>query len=221
MRKRCWLIVLIAALFWTGCQNKNAVGDTIILLGKEKYIKPYRDFIPDSLFTKFATMMNIDTTTEGYIPPNIEGAYRISPFEFCYSNAYPAHHQHDVYFKVSDQHNRTAKVELYTHYNVIVDTAYIFGNGQYFTLYFTERRDIHFYGVYQSFTRSVFITGVKEDAGIRNLMFGDIAFDCYTNNPYYYAYYPGWSNIYKDGDGFSENTDFFDNPNEIIDQPDE
>lgn len=209
--KRVCVFIIMAAAFLLGCQKGDLTGDTIILLGKEKYIKPYRDFIPDTLFTRFATMMNIDTTIEGYIPPNIEGAYIISPYEFCYSNFYPAAHEHEVYFKVSDQHNRTAKVELYTHYNVIVDTAYIIGDGQYFTLYFTERRDVNYYGVHQSFTRSVFITGEKEDDGIRNLMFGDIAFDCYTDNPFYYTYSSGWSNIYKDGDGFSENTDFYDN----------
>lgn len=211
MKKVCVFIILATA-FLLGCQKGDLAGDTIILLGKETYVKSYRDLIPDSLFTKYVAMMNIDTTKEGYIPPNIEGAYIISPYEFCYSNFWPAYHEHELYLRVSGQHNRVAKVEIFTHFLIVADTVYIMGDDQNFTMYFTQKIDMQQVNIQQIITRNVFITGEKTDAGIRNLMFGDIMVDVEgDDNPYVVTFFPGWYNIYKDGDGFSENTDFFDN----------
>lgn len=210
--KRFCVLILFTTMFLVGCQKKDSAGDTIILLGKEVYVRPYREMIPDSLFTKYVAMVNIDTTQEGYIPPNIEGAYKINPYEFCYTNFWPAPHEHEVYFRVSDQHNRVAKVEMFSHILMVTDTAYITGDNQNFTLYFTQRIDMHQVNIPQTIIRNVFITGEKTDAGIRSLRLGDIITGVEGGtNPFVVSFFPGWYNIYKDGDGLAENTDFFDN----------
>lgn len=194
------------------CQ-KAEDGDTIILLGKEKYVIPLENMIPDSLQTVFPSQFG-DIPT-GYIPPNVEGEYVVSDKQFLYANLLPLHDDQEMHLRISNQHNRVANVELYEYGTVSTDTAFIMGSGQYFTLYLTEDRAVEVYGTQCINTRCVVISGEKTSEGIRNLRFGNIILDAKDNgNPYITAFLPGMFFIYKDQDGLSENCDWFDHQTE-------
>lgn len=212
--KRAAILLFFAGLLLglTHCQ-KAEDGDTVILLGKEKYVIPLEDIIPDSLQTAFPS--HLGDIPRGYIPPNVEGEYVISKKQFCYANLIPLHDDQDMHLRISNQHNRVANVELYEYGTVCTDTAFIMGSGQRFTLYLTEERITEVYGTQCSNTRCVVITGEKTSNGIRDLRFGNIILDAKDNgNPYISSYIPGMYFIYKDQDGLAENCDWFDHQTE-------
>ena len=197
------LFFIILLMAFASCDKTNLDGDIVVLLGKENYVKNIDTMIPDSLSTEFLSRMG--NVAEGYIPPNIEGEYIIGPIQFCYSNAYSIFDKQDVNLKITNQHNRVATVELYDEGYQITDTAYIMGEGQCFTLYFTEDRELSYFGSISSITRNVVITGEKTETGIRNLYFGNIIQNVYSGgSPYIGSFVPGWYFIYKDQDGMSE-----------------
>lgn len=207
--KRVFLFLIIITVIIHACKPKALDGDTIILLGEEKYVKPLLSMIPDTLSTIFVSHMG--NIAEGYIPPNIEGEYIINPKQFCYSNFYNLFDNGAIYLKVTNQHNRIATVELYEEGYQRSDTAYIMGDGQFFTLYFNENREMSYYNFYSTITRNVFITGEKSDAGIKDLVFGNIILKVHNGgSPFVGNFVPGSYFIYKDKDGLSENTEWFD-----------
>ena len=57
---------------------------TVILLGEEAYIEKITDVIPDTLQHVFEEYFG--TIPSGYIPPNVEGEYIISPKQRIFSN---------------------------------------------------------------------------------------------------------------------------------------
>ena len=52
------------------CTKEDTSDDTVVLLGKESYVIPMMDMIPDTLQDKFLTQMG--NPPVGFIPPNIE-----------------------------------------------------------------------------------------------------------------------------------------------------
>lgn len=203
-------VLMVVALIQSNCSKSDDM-ETIELLGQENYVLPINDFIPDSLQSKIE--VQVDTMPKGYIPCSIEGEYVISPTKFCYSNFIDLNDTQEIHFRVTNQHNRTAHVELHEGSTVVTDTAYIMGNGQNFTLYFKEKRTRSFFGQNESvLDRSVIITGEKTEAGIKDLMFTTIILAAEQgDNPLVGTFRPGWYFIYKDRDGLSENCDWFDN----------
>lgn len=189
------------------CTKDNDSNDSIILLGKEAYVVPMLDIIPDSLQTKFLSQMN--NPPRGFIPPNIEGEYLISEKQYCHSNFVDLSDHQDMHLRVSNQHNRVATVEFHEGETILTDTAFVMGSGQHFTLYLTEVRNMALYADY-TITRCVVITGEKTEAGIKDLYFGSIILDSDNgDNPFLGNFTTGWYFIYKDKDGLSENCHWF------------
>lgn len=208
------IITLFLGLFillgFTKCDKNTYEGQTIVLLGQESYVVPLDDMIPDTLEVEFKE--HLGNLPEGYIPPNIEGEYVISPKKFLYSNVIDNMDSQDAHFRISKQHNRMAKVEINEGQTAVVDTAFIMGNGQNFTLYFIEHDRMEYYGMVFKTDRCVVISGEKTDEGIRNLRMGNIILDVdQSTNPYVGVFSPGWYFIFKDGDGLAENCEWFDN----------
>ena len=196
-------------MLWISCQKGDSHDETIILLGEESYVKTFKSMIPDTLYSKFVSQMG--NIYEGYIPPNIEGEYFVDPKECIHSNFNTVDHSHDMIFRITDQHNRVARIQLYDGGSVITDTVFVMGNNQFFTVYFTENKIMpHVNGTYSHIIRNVFITGEKTDYGIRNLMYGNILTSVPTiSDPFVINFEPGNYFIYTDTDGFSENCDWF------------
>lgn len=198
------LIIIIMSL--TACTKST--DDTIVLLGEESYVIPLNDMIPDSLKTSF--MNRFGSAPEGFIPPDIEGEYKISAKEFCFSNYLNLSDNQDMYLKISQQHNRVATVDFFECGKIRTDTAFVMGHDQFFTLYFNENKAVVFNGNHIIIHRLVVFKGEKTDNGIKNLYFGNIVMS--TNNgvnPYLDPYNSGYYFIYKDKDGFSENCEWF------------
>lgn len=201
-------IALNLLLSMTQCTKESTVGDSIILLGTESYVKKLTEIIPEEWMNDFST--HYGEMHQGYIPPNIEGEYAISPKQFVYSNFIDLYGDLDMYLKVTDQHNRVATVEFYEGETLRTDTAYIMGFGQNFSLYFVEKRTLDFYGNLSLVTRLVLITGKKTTEGIKNLRFGNMILEAREGpNPFIGTFVPGWFFIYKDQDGLAENCHWF------------
>jgi hypothetical protein len=197
-------IVVNILLSMTQCKKESTVGDSVILLGTENYVKKLTEIIPEEWMNDFST--HYGELHQGYIPPNIEGEYAISPKQFVYSNFLDLSNDLDMYLKVTDQHNRVATVEFYEGETLRTDTAYIMGSQQYFSLYFVEKRTLDFEGDLSTVSRVVLITGKKTLEGIKNLRFGSMILDVREGaNPFIGNFVPGWFFIYKDQDGLAEN----------------
>ena len=193
----------------TLCQKPADEGETVILLGHESYVVPLAELMPDTLHTTFPS--HFGSMPEGYIPPNIEGEYRVGKKQFCHANLIPIHDSEDIHLRVTNQHNRVAHVEFDEYGIVCTDTAYVMGSGPRFTLYFTEEKETEVFGALCRYTRLVIIAGEKTERGITNLRYGNIILEAgESSNPYITAFIPGMYFIYKDEDGLSENCDWFD-----------
>ena len=193
------MALLIVAILYSNCSKND--NETIVLLGKEDYVLSINDFIPDSLQSQINTEMG--TMPRGYIPCNVEGGYIISEMILAHTNYAEINPNMEVIFKISNQHNCVAQVEFQEGTTTFTDTAYIMGNGQYFTLYFKEKKTTS----YQTdMNRSVIISGEKTDEGIRNIQYTSIILDVeQSNNPFVVTFRPGWYFIYEDKDGLAEN----------------
>ncbi|MBQ6306143.1 MAG: hypothetical protein IJK78_06225 [Bacteroidales bacterium] len=208
MKKIIFIFCVITILYGlAGCQKDNGDGNDIILLGKELYVVPLGNILPDSL--KLVFPAHFGDIPKGYIPPNIEGEYAISKKEFCHSNFIELSDTLDMHLRITYQHNRVACVELHEGSTVCTDTAFVMGSGNRFTLYMVEERNMSFYGNH-FITRCVVITGEKAEQGIKNLRFGSIILSAICDeNAFIGSYKPGWYFIYCDGDGLAENCNWF------------
>lgn len=208
-RKIYLFLIVLLSVCCIGCQKGDTTGETIILLGKETYVKPIRDFIPDSLYTTFDTIFitHGDHTHDGYIPPNIEGVYYVNPKIICYTNYYDTVHSHGMYFEITNQHNRIACINLLDGGSVVTDSVFIMGNDQYFTLYYTEYKLMPNANSYPYLVRNVFIAGKKTEEGIRDLMYGNILTGIPdVHSPFFESFVPGNYFIYTDPDHMAENS---------------
>ncbi|MBO6023395.1 MAG: hypothetical protein J6P83_00890 [Bacteroidales bacterium] len=209
--KKTVIILAIAVnivLAMTQCKKESPAGDSIMLLGTEDYVRKLTEIIPEEWQNDFFTYYG--DIPQGYIPPNIEGEYVISPKQFVYSNFIDLSDDLDMHLKVTDQHNRVAVVEFHEGETLRIDTAYIMGSGQNFSLYFEEERTMNFYGSLSSVKRLVLITGEKKPEGIQYLRFGSMILDVHESvNPFIGTFVPGWFFIYKDRDDLAENCHWF------------
>lgn len=208
-RKIYLFLILLLSVFCIGCQKGDTSGETIILLGKETYVQPFKNFVPDSLYSIFDTLFVTHRahTHEGFIPPNIEGVYVIDPKILCYSNYCDTIHSHEAYFEITNQHNRIACINLLDGGSVITDSVFIMGNDEYFTLYYTEYKVIPNANVYPYLIRNIFIAGKKTDEGIHDVMYGTIIMGVPNIQPLYFNnFVPGNYFIYTDPDGVAANS---------------
>lgn len=202
-------LIILLSVFCIGCQKGDTNGETIILLGKETYVQPIKDFLPDSLYTTFDTIFvtHGDHTHEGYIPPNIEGVYCVNPKMICYSNYYDTIHSHEMYFEITNQHNRIACINLLDGGSVVTDSVFIMGNDQYFTLYYTEYKIMPNANAYPYLVRNVFLAGKKTDEGISDLMYGNIILGVPDiASPFWDNFVTGNYFIFTDPDHLAENS---------------
>ena len=210
MRRLFYYFCCMGFLFgFYSCQKSTDENESIILLGHEEaYVKPIMEVIPDTLRTTFPNHFgNIPT---GYIPPNIEGEY-VFKKQYFYSNLIPLHDDSEMHIRITNQHNRTATVELHDYSIVKTDTAYITGSGSSFTLYLIEDRVMEFYGFHYTNERSIIISGEKVDGGIKDMRLGIIITEAKeSDTPYISGFTPGMYFIYKDQDGMSDNCNWFD-----------
>ena len=210
MKKSVFILAIAIniLLSMTQCKKESTAGDSIILLGTESYVKKLTDIIPEQWQDDFSTCYG--EIPQGYIPPNIEGEYAISPKQFVYSNFIDLSDDLNMYLKVTDQHNRVATVDFYEGETLHTDTAYIMGSGKNFSLYFVEKRTLDFNGDLTTVNRVVLITGEKTSEGIKKLRFGSIILDVREGvNPFVGTFVPGWFFIYRDQDGLAENCQWF------------
>ena len=219
MRKLCYFIWFLAvSLGLVGC--KPGTDDTIILFGEETGFKTMQDLMSDLSEDQQNTFLaklneisgNQLTNSEGVIPPDIHGEYKISLKQFVNSNiGFDFFDDNrDVLLRVFNQQNRMAKVDFYEGGVSRIDDAFVIGNGNGFTLYFTEERDMVFMGQQYEYERLIAITGEKANDGIRNLYFGSVILKVENGlDPLVGDFEPGWYFIYKDADGLSESGDWF------------
>lgn len=203
--KKSLIILLFAAVLLGSYRCKPNPDNTIIFLGAESFVASVDSLVPDQWEQAFISKFDIIPT--GYFPPNIEGQYRIGEKQFLTSNlGYDLSDSLDMFLRVVNQHNRIASVEFFEGGSVWTDTAFIMGNENWFTLYFTELRELVSYGTTHAHNRFVMFTGRKSEEGIHDLRFGSLILNAENGDDLYVgAFIPGWYFIYKDKDGLSEN----------------
>jgi len=198
--------LLSLTLLMSRCLKDSVTDDTIILIGQENFVKPVDSLIPDTLQNLFFEQLG--DVHHGLVPPNLEGEFCIGEIEYCQSNYLDLLNNDNMYLRVTKQHNRVATVEFFDNKSVVVDTAYIMGSGDLFTLYMTEDRQLPPPLEAYRFTRTVVISGKKTDEGIRDTRLGFVYLDV-TGPELNDFWKPGTYYIYRDKDGLSENCVWF------------
>lgn len=181
---------------------------TVILLGEEAYIEKITDVIPDTLQHVFEEYFG--TIPSGYIPPNVEGEYIISPKQRIFSNV-PEDNwpldiiEPDIDITMSKQHNRECILQLKEATETLTDTVYITGYDNLFTVYYTEEKTLQHSGYEHYITRNVIFKGEMTDYGIKNLKIASIIVNADDNSHGNMIQYKrGDFFLYEDGDNLSE-----------------
>lgn len=181
---------------------------TVILLGEEAYIEKITDVIPDTLQHVFEEYFG--TIPSGYIPPNVEGEYIISPKQRIFSNV-PEDNwpldiiEPDINITMSKQHNRECILQLKEATETLTDTVYITGYDNLFTVYYTEEKTLQHSGYEHYITRNVIFKGEMTDYGIKNLKIASIIVNADDNSHGNMIQYKrGDFFLYEDGDNLSE-----------------
>lgn len=187
-----------------GCSKEG--NDTIVFLGYENYIPEIENVVPDSLLKIYKD--SIGDFSRGYIPPNIEGTYVVSPKKRVLSNnlvSWPLEViEPDLRLTFSGQHNGVAILDFSEATENHTDTVYVMGRNQDFTVYFKEIKPFEYEGYHVEITRAIIMTGSVDSLGIRNLSYANIILDILDGSDGLIEQYPiGQYFIYKDGDGLS------------------
>lgn len=206
MRNKIFIISLLFSLLTYSCTTNDDT--TVILLGEELYIQELTDVIPDSLLNVFEEHFGI--IPAGYIPPNVEGEFVISPKQRVFSNISESEWpldivEPDISMILSRQHNRECILQLSEGNATLTDTVYITGIDNLFAVYYTEEKVLQHSGYEHHVTRNVIFKGEITDSGIENLNIASIIVDVKDNSDgNMIQYKKGDFFLYKDGDGLSE-----------------
>lgn len=196
---------LLSALTFSCTENSET---TVVLLGEESYVEEITSVIPDSLLNLFETYFG--TIHSGYIPPNIEGEYVITPKQRVFSNIPESNWPLDVIepnmrITLSKQHNRECIIRLDEATSTLTDTVYVTGLDNFFTIYYTEEKVLQHSGYEHCIVRDIIIKGEMTEYGINDLNIASIIANVKDNsNGDIFQYKRGDFFIYKDGDRFSE-----------------
>ena len=199
------LTFVFSSLFFSCTENDNT---TVVLLGKETYLKKMTEVIPDSLIGVFENYFG--TIPSGYIPPNIEGEYIVSPKRRIFSNVSQDNWPLDIVepdfsMTLSRQHNRECIMQLNEASSTLTDTVYISGYDNMFSVYYTEDKTLQHSGYEHNITRNIIVKGEITDSGIKDLKIASIIVKAYDNsNGNIIQYKSGDFFLYEDGDKFSE-----------------
>lgn len=206
MRNKILIIGLLLSALTYSCTTNDDT--TVILLGEEAYVKEVIEVIPDSLLNIFEDYFG--SIPFGYIPPNVEGEFVVTPKQRIFSNIPETDWPLDVIepdfsLSMSRQHNRVCILQLNEVSNTLTDTVYVTGRDKYFAIYYTEEKTLQHSGYEHDITRNVIMKGEMTDSGIKNLNIASIIVNAKDNsNGEITQYKKGDFFIYKDGDGFSE-----------------
>ena len=210
-----FLLLLAMVLTLGGCQPET--GDTIVLIGEEADFRTPQQLMEGKISIAqqeafLSELQGMPDANTGVFPPDVMGSYKISPKQFLTSNIGFDFFDddRDVLFRVFHQQNCLATVDFLEGEVNRIDNAYLIGQEDVFSLYFTEEREVEFMGVDYRYERLVMITGRKDSEGIRDLSFGNVILKVENgDDPLVGDFEPGWFFIYKDADGLSELGDWF------------
>lgn len=201
-----WLLMFGSLLLSSCTQNDD---NTIALIGTEYYIDDILSVIPDSLQTRFFTAFG--SIPEGPVPPNIEGSYVVARKERVGSNVANWNLnavENNMWLRFSNQHNGIAKMEVKeVAETVTMDTVFICGNGNAFTVYCIENTSLDLDTCYIKVKQGVVMKGLVTGEGLSNFRYANIIMDVQTDAPGAFQV-PGTYYIYKDGDGLAANEEW-------------
>lgn len=191
---------MIASLLLSSCTKNDDT--TLVLLGTESYVADIHNVIPDTLINTYTT--HVGEINHGYIPPKVEGSFVIDPMKRVYSNVAGWSlngTQPPVRFTISQQHNSVARIVMKTDISEsVIDTVYIWGRNDDFTVYFQENLTDDIFGA--RIKRGIIMTGSMSDDVIKNLYYANIIIDV-ENDPSGDVARPGQIFIFKDGDNIT------------------
>ena len=209
------LFPVMLVMLMTSCLKDNFDQGTIVLMGTESDVKPIDSVIPDTLLsfiTNGTAMGSVGALSlpRGNMPPDIQGEYIFCPIELCADNGYGVPRNDTLFFRFGggdqDQHNMTVSCDLYgdvmekgdIYHRKSQPKAYVMGNGNNFTAYFTLDYDCEFQGETYKIKRGYVIMGTVSSAGIDhavmacvNISVDEVSGQGYVNPPqkdYIYVY---------------------------------
>lgn len=203
--------LLTGCIVWCSCTENEDT--TIVPIGTEDYIDDIFSVMPDSLKTKFFEQFG--NVPEGFIPPKIEGSYKMNPKQRVGSNfpSFPidVEEENDVLVRFTEQHNGLVKLELKEDENeeVYTDTVFVRGSGDAFVVYCIENKTIepvlNEITYHAKIKRGIVMKGRLASDGIADFRYATIILDSEDDyNGAIASLEKGYYYIYKDGNGKAE-----------------
>ena len=206
-----WLL-MAGSLMLASCTKNDE--NTIVLIGTEYYIDDILTVIPDTLQTRF--FAEFGTIPEGPVPPKVEGGYVVNPKTRVASNVagWPLQTlEPNTYLRFTGQHNGVVALDLNEATETLTDTVFVCGNGNAFSVYFTEDKryeiPIDETTFHVRVKRGVIMKGQVTETGLADFRFATIIMEAEDDSNGLIGQYPNGSYfIYKDGDGTAERLDW-------------
>ena len=199
--KRFAILLFVPLSMLFSCTKNDS--STIILLGTESYVDDILDVIPDSLVNTFVQYFG--AIPRGYVPPNIEGSFVVTPKQRCYSNVpnWPMSIiEPNMNLSLTNQHNSVVEISLIEANETFTDTVYVIGHDNEFTVYYQENKLIDLVENEAQMKRGIIIKGKMGSDGIKDFMFASIIMEV-KGDLYGVLAQRGQFFIYKDGDGLA------------------
>lgn len=205
-----FLLCLTGLFLVASCTKNDTVA--IVPIGTEYYVEDILTVVPDSAFRA-----DFGSYATGPIPPKIEGGYLVSPRQRVKSNLgdeWPLQVvDPNVFLRFTSQHNGIAVMEMGEDTENTIDTVFVMGNGNAFTVYFIENKvviDFEYQG--ETYTlrtrRGVVMTGKVTADGLADLRYATIVMAADSEPAGVPMQEVGSYFIYKDGNGLAETLDW-------------
>ena len=160
-----WLLVSLGILFGS-CTKGNSNGETIVPIGEEYFDveKLFSDVKPS--FDEVKRIMRIGD--EDLIPPKLDSVYLVNRMRLINSNYDEAPVSiSDIEMRFNRQHNSIVNIEFSeSSITQKIDSAYVIGKNDDFTIYFVEERDYPIMNYHVRLKRGIIMCGTVTQAGL-------------------------------------------------------
>ncbi len=172
---------------------------------------PMKNMIPEDILDKMDDHMPI---YEGITPPNVEGQFLISPLVITYdgTNQYSIGHVFtDLYFQFmnQDMENNTLDYKEKAGNSSSTGTgAFISGEGDKFSVFFNTDGVNVYSDSSVNYKQALVISGIMTPEGIKDIYYAFVMLSK-GSDPYHHVIDVGGFRVFKDSDGLSVSTNYF------------
>ena len=194
-------LLVTFAILLSSCTKVSSNGKTIVPIGEEYFdVEALFSEVKPS-FDEVKGIMGIGN--EDLIPPKLDSLYNVNRLRLVRSNYDEAPTSiSDIEMRFDCQHNSIANIE-FTESSISqkIDSVYVIGNRDKFTIYFVEERDYPIINYHVKLKRGIIMSGSVVQGGLSDLRIAFIVIDWEDDSHgALHSYNPGTYMVYEEED---------------------